>query len=153
MLLLPRRIPSSLIATFWILLLGLGCSGCGPKTGRVGDEMLYLLESKAGNVSLTLDELTIEFEGLDGPNEMIQTGVFYISGDTPAQHHPGSWHVSLSGSYRDGVADIAVAGYKFQVVEAGTKLIYSGQTYPIADGLKTLRIAKDGTAHLLGDAR
>ena len=84
-MLLPQlRMPSLLAATFWILLLGLTCPGCGPKTGRMGDKMWYILDSKGSNVSLTLDELTIEFEVLGASNGCIENSSFHISGDTIA---------------------------------------------------------------------
>ena len=121
------------------LVLGMA-TGCQPHT----KSLPYNLQKKAGIVTMTVGDVTIVFEGLedDSPGETQNGGTFFVAG-------PGSGTGKsrmLEYTEGDGVVDFIVAGnYSFKIIDEGTKLVYSDQTFALGEGPTKITIGKDGT--------
>jgi hypothetical protein len=128
-----------LVVVFMLILSPTGCQQY--KT------VSYKLHKKNGNVTMTVGDVKIEFEGLqdDDPGETLDGGTFFVTSSTS-----GSGTSSMLEYANDhGVVTFSVSGiYDFKIVDEGTKLIYSDQSYVIGDGPTTITIRKDGTVHV-----
>ena len=133
--------------------LVLVCIGCGTKptpttkTKSIG----YRLEINAGNLTLTVGDLTIEFEGLG--KEEVGDGPLAVGSWAVAEPASGSGGIDpwpdFKYSYRHGRVDFSVDDYEFTVVDEGTKLTYGGQSFVIGNGATTIRIGQDGTVQVV----
>ena len=137
-----RHLKSILFAL--LLVYSLALCGCHPATKSVP----YSLTKKAGVFTLVVGDLTIEFEALqrDVRGETQGGGTFPVAG--PVSGSGEGRILSYVGS--DGVVDFTISDagetYQFKIIDEGTKLVYSDNSFAIGDGPTRITIGRDGVA-------
>ena len=126
-----------------VFMLIFSAAGCQPyKT------LSYRLHKKNGIVTMTVGDVTIEFEGLqDGdPGETLDGGTFFVTSSASGSRTSSM----LEYVKKNGVVTFTVSGvYDFKITDEGTRLVYSDQSYVIGDGPTKVTIGKDGTVRVV----
>jgi tetratricopeptide (TPR) repeat protein len=104
----------------------------------------YQITGQDGNTVMDMNGVCLVFKGIDFRGR--GTGTFTVGG-------PGGGGVGMSGigkrqytnSYESGVCRWTYAGYKFELRDRGTKLVFGKHVLNIAGKKKTLLVNPDGS--------
>ena len=92
--------------------------------------LTYNLGRKNGVAVLTIDKLTVVFEGapFKGPDaESVSSGFVQVSGGGSASGGSSVNEVKLTQSYRDGIQRMSLNGYTFEIIDGGRTFNMNGK--------------------------